>query len=134
MLQSYQRLNSGPPKSILESALIEFANPAIIRALVQGYAAEHRPYDGGLAHALRNAALGRRSVEGWTANAYEVFSVSLADLRRELFGVALAKDAQSLLAEACLVEIEELRDEHGRVDDEPRHPDISSGQPWPIIR
>ena len=55
-----RRLNSGRPKSILESALIEFANPAIIRALVQGYAAEHRPYDGGLAHALRNAALGRR--------------------------------------------------------------------------
>lgn len=31
-----RRLNSGRPKSILESALIEFANPAIIRALVQG--------------------------------------------------------------------------------------------------
>jgi hypothetical protein len=46
----------------------------------------------------------------------------------------LAEDAQSRLAEACLVEIEELRDEHGRVDDEPRHPDISSGQPWPIVR
>jgi hypothetical protein len=45
----------------------------------------------------------------------------------------LAEDAQSRLAEACLVEIEELRDEHGRVDDEPRHPDISSGQPWPIV-
>ena len=75
-----------------------------------------------------------RSVEGWTANAYEEFGVSLADLRGELFGVALAKDTQSPLAEACLVEIEELRDEHGRVDDEPRHPDISSGEPWPIIR
>jgi hypothetical protein len=51
-----------------------------------------------------------------------------------LFGLALTNDTQSRLAESCLVEIEELRDEHGRVDDEPRHPDISSDQPWPIIR
>lgn len=134
MLQRYQRMNRGRAKSILESALIELADAQVIRALVQGYAAEQRPYDGGLAHALRNAALGRRPVEGWSANVYEEFSVSLAELRRELFGLALANDATSRLAEACLVEIEELRDEHGRVDDEPRHPDISSGQSWPIVR
>jgi hypothetical protein len=134
MLQRYQRLNRGQAKSILESALIELADAPVIRALVRGYAAEHRPYDGGIAQALRNAALGRRPVEGWSANAYEEFSVSLAELRRELFGLALANDAQSRLAESCLVEIEELRDEHGRVDDEPRHPDISSGQPWPLVR
>jgi hypothetical protein len=134
MLQRYQGLNGGRAKSILESALIELADAPVIRALVRGYAADHRPYDGGLANAMRNAALGRRPVEGWSTNAYEEFSVSLAELRRELFGLALANDAQSRLAEACLVEIEELRDEHGRVDDEPRHPDISSGQPWPIVR
>jgi hypothetical protein len=133
MLQRYQRLNSGRAKSILESALIELADAQVI-ALVSGYAADHRLYDGGLAQALRNAALGRRHVEGWSADVYEEFSVSLAQLRRELFGLALANDATSRLAEACLVEIEELRDEHGRVDDEPRHPDISSGQPWPIVR
>lgn len=134
MLQRYQRLNRGRAKSIIESALIELADPPVIRALLRGYAADHQPYDGGLSHALRSAALGRRPVEGWNANAYEEFSVSLAKFRRELFGVALANDAQSRLAESCLVEIEELRDEHGRIDDEPRHPDISSDQPWPIIR
>ena len=135
MLQRYQRLGGRRAKSILEiAALIELADASIIRALIRGYAADDRSYDGGLANALRNAALGRRPVEGWSANAYEEFSVSLAELRRELFGLALANDAQSRLAEACLVEIEELRDEHGRVDDEPRHPDISSGQSWPIFR
>jgi len=134
LLQRYERLNSGRAKSILESTLIELADARVIRALVRGYAADHRPYDGGLANALRNAALGRRRVEGWSANAFEEFSVSLAELRQELFGLALANDAQSRLAESCLVEVEELRDEHGRVDDEPRHPDISSGRPWPIIR
>jgi hypothetical protein len=134
ILQGYQRLNSGRAKSILESALIELADAAVIRALVRSYAVVGRPYDGGLSHALRNAALGRRPVEGWSANAYEEFSVSLAELRKELFGLTLANDSQSRIAEACLVEIEELRDEHGRVDDEPRHPDISSGQPWPPVR
>ena len=134
MLQRYQRLNGGRAKSIFESALIELADAPVIRALVRGHATDRRPYDGGLANALRNAALGRRPVEGWSTNAYEEFSVSLAELRRELFGLALGNDPQARLAEACLVEIEELRDEHGRVDDEPRHPDISSGQPWPIIR
>jgi hypothetical protein len=134
MLQRYQRLNRGRAKSIIESALIELADPPVIRALLRGYAADHLPYDGGLSQALRSAALGRRPVEGWSANAYEEFSVSLAEFRRELFGLALANDAQSRLAESCLVEIEELRDEHGRVDDEPRHPDMSSGQPWPLVR
>jgi hypothetical protein len=134
MLQRYQGLYGGRAKSILGSALIELADALVIRTLVRGYAADHRPYDDGLANALRNAALGRRPVEGWSTNAYEEFGVSLAELRRELFGLALANDAQSGLAEACLVEVEELRDEHGRVDDEPRHPDISSGQPWPIVR
>jgi hypothetical protein len=60
MLQRYQRLNGGRAKSILESALIELADAPVIRALVRGYAADDRPYDGGLANALRNAALGRR--------------------------------------------------------------------------
>ncbi|QAU44189.1 hypothetical protein XH91_01670 [Bradyrhizobium guangzhouense] len=133
MLQRYQRLNRGRAKSTLESALIDLADAPVIRTLVRGYAADHRSYDGGLAQALRNAALGRRPVEGWIANAYEEFSVSLAELRRELFGLALASDAQSPLAKSCLIEIEELRDEHGRVDDEPRHPDISLGRSWPII-
>lgn len=35
---------------------------------------------------------------------------------------------------ARMIEIEELRDEHGRVDDKPRYPNIASGQPWPIVR
>jgi hypothetical protein len=134
MLQRYQRLNRRRAKSIIESALIELADPSVIGALLRGYAADHRPYDGGLSQALRGAALGRRPIEGWSANAYEEFSVSLTELRRELFGMVLANDAQSPLAERCLVELDELRDEYGRIDDEPRHPDISSGRPWPIIR
>ena len=88
----------------------------------------------GLSQALRRAALGQRPVEGWIAGAYEEFGVSLAELRRELFAIASANNAQSALAERCLVAIDKLRDAYGRIDDEPRHPDIASGQPWPLVR
>ena len=134
MLQRYERMNAGPAKSILKSALVELADPSIILALIRGYAADKRPYDGGLSQALRRAALGQRPVEGWIAGAYEEFSVSLAELRRELFAIASANNAQSALAERCLVTIDKLRDAYGRIDDEPRHPDIASGEPWPLVR
>ncbi len=134
MLQWYERIKACPGKSILESALVELADPSIILALIRGCAADKRPYDGGLSHALRRAALGQRPVEGWIAGAYEEFSVSLAELRRELFAMVLANNAQSALAERCLVAIDKLRDAYGRIDDEPRHPDIASGRPWPLVR
>jgi hypothetical protein len=133
MLQRYERMKACPAKSILESALVELAEPSIILSLIRGYAVDWRPYDGGLSQALRRTALGQRPVEGWIAGAYEEFSVSLAELRRELFAIALANNAQSALAERCLVAIDKLRDAYGRIDDEPRHPDIASGQPWPLV-
>ena len=134
MLQRYERMNAGPAKSILKSALVELADPSIILALIRGYAADKRPYDGRLSQALRRAALGQRPVEGWIAGAYEEFSVSLAELRRKLFAIASANKPQSALAERCLVTIDKLRDAYGRIDDEPRHPDIASGEPWPLVR
>jgi hypothetical protein len=61
------------------------------------------------------------------------FTVPLTELRRQLFGLAVAGCPQCPEAESCLVGIEELRDEHGRVDEEPRHPDIASGRAWPPL-
>jgi hypothetical protein len=60
--------------------------------------------------------------------------VSLAALREQLLGIAMASEALSTLAERCLISVEKLRDEHGRIDGEPRHPDIDSGQAWLLIR
>jgi len=133
MVQRYQRMIAGPPKSMIESALMELADPPIILALIGGYAAEGRSYDGGLSRAIRKVALGQRPVEGWAAGAYQEFSVPLTALRQQLFGIAAANEPRSALAERCLLTIEKLRDEHGRIDDEPRHPNIDSGQAWPFI-
>ncbi|WP_422762716.1 hypothetical protein [Pseudomonas viridiflava] len=35
-------------------------------------------------------------------------------------------------ASKCLSWIDDIRDRYGNVVDEPRHPDIKSGRPWPM--
>jgi hypothetical protein len=130
LLQRYERMPGGQLKAILESALAELADPEIIPALIRSYAADKKPFDGSLYKAIRDIAVGERPIAEWPG-AFEQFSVPLAALRKQLFGLFAANDAQSAVAEACLITIEELRDEHGRIDDEPRHPDIDSGRPWP---
>jgi hypothetical protein len=125
-------MDAGPARSLFESTLIELADPAVILALIGKYAAENRRYDHGMSAAIRNVALTQRTIEGWTAGAYEEFSVSLEGLRRELFAIVLANNTQSVLADECLAAFDKLRDECGRIDDEPRHPDIGSGKPWPL--
>jgi hypothetical protein len=130
MLRRYEGMSSGPPKAIIESALAELADPPIVLTLIRSYVADKRPFDGSLAKAVRDLSVGQRPVEDWPG-AYEEFSAPLTAVRKELFGMLAANDAQSMLAEACLIAIEELRDEHGRIDEEPRHPDVESGRAWP---
>jgi hypothetical protein len=134
LLQRYERMQGGRAKAILEGALGELADPETILTLIGGYAADGRAYDGGLAGAIREVALGRRPAEGWGPGAYQEFSVPLTKLRQRLFAIAVANDPRAVLAKRCLITIEKLRDEYGRIDDEPRHPDISSGIAWPLIR
>jgi hypothetical protein len=42
-------------------------------------------------------------------------------------------DTEKRLAVDCLRAIDEIRDDYGQVDSEPRHPDITTGVPWPIL-
>lgn len=130
LLQRYAAMPLGNPRAVLESILLELTDAEIVLALVRSYARHKKMYDGNIAHAIRETAVGKRPVAEWP-NAYHQFSVSLTDLRKELFAMVLANNADSTLAAACLNEIEELRDEHGRVNDEPRHPNIDSGNAWP---
>lgn len=69
--------------------------------------------------------------ENWK-DAYEVVSVPAVELRRNL--LAMTRDGGPADAAArCLSEIDEIRDRYGTPDSEPRHPDLASGKPWPII-
>jgi hypothetical protein len=42
-------------------------------------------------------------------------------------------DAEAAVAGACLTAIDELRDEYGPAGLEPRHPNIKTGRPWPVV-
>jgi hypothetical protein len=130
MLERYQMMAPGVSKGIVERALIEIVNADILMVLFRSYAADKRPFDGALREAIRNVAVGRRPAADWPG-AFEEFSVPLTALRKHLFDLMVANNEQSALAEACLIKIEKLRDRHGRIEGEPRHPDIDSGRPWP---
>ena len=91
---------------------------------------------------LKSSAVGWQTVErvvteqvpaeNW-AGAYNVVPVPAGRLRQKLF--ALTTDGGPADAAArWLRRIDCIRDEHGVPEAEPRHPDLSSGKPWPIIR
>lgn len=130
ILQRHSTMPAGKPSALLGSTLLEIADSEIVLTLVHNYARNTKPYDGNLAYAVRQTAVGKRPVTD-SSNAYYEFSVSLTDLRKELFAMILANNEESPIAAACLNEIDELRDEYGRVNDEPRHPNIDAGHTWP---
>ena len=133
LLNRYASLPPARPHSLLEAVLREIADAEIVVAFVRDYARHKRPFDGNLAYAIRETAISKRPIADWP-NAYNEFSVSLTALRKQLFAMVLENSAESTVAKACLNEIEELRDEYGRITDEPRHPDIASGHAWPLER
>lgn len=63
---------------------------------------------------------------------YEIVSIPAAELRRKL--LALTTDGGPTdIAARYLNMIDEIRDEYGLPDSEPRHPDLESGKQWPIM-
>ncbi|MEH3066077.1 MAG: hypothetical protein PGN33_26265 [Methylobacterium radiotolerans] len=82
--------------------------------------------------AVEALAVGERPATDW-AGAFERFSAPTAALRRDLFAMSQRADSFAPLAVRCLERIDRCRDEHGLVDDEPRHPDLASGFPWPPV-
>jgi hypothetical protein len=130
MITDYQRLPGSFSKSMLEDALAQAATPDALLALVHGYSAQGRAFDHRLGQAAEHLAVGRRP-SGQLAGAYELFGVPLARLRHDLFHLSLTEGAESALALRCLLVIEQVRDRHGRLDAELRHPDVDSGRPWP---
>jgi hypothetical protein len=80
---------------------------------------------------IENVVTEHRPSENWKG-AYEVVPVPAVELRRKL--LAMTTDGGPTDAAArCLNQIDKIRDEHGTPDSEPRHPDLASDKPWPII-
>ncbi len=64
-------------------------------------------------------------------NTYTQQGRSLNDARARLFHMISSDPKRSRSAFSLLTEIEVWRLEYGRPTEEPRHPDVRSGQPWP---
>jgi NACHT C-terminal Alpha/Beta 2 len=70
-------------------------------------------------------------VDGYQ-NAYSVIPVPAVELRRKL--LAMTTDGGPTdVAARWLNHIDSIRDQFGLPEGEPRHPDLSSSKPWPIM-
>lgn len=65
--------------------------------------------------------------------AFDVLPVAATSIRKRL--LAMTEDGEPTDSAArCLRQIDSMRDELGIPEAEPRHPDLASGKPWPILR
>lgn len=95
-----------------------------------------------LENEMKRSFLGLRAIERVVAqhvpiekrqNAYNIVPVPCAELRRKLLSMTSGDDAATDAAARCLNEIDRIRDDYGNPIGEPRHPDLASGKPWPVI-
>ena len=127
----YANAEVGMARDLMEDVLAEVPDEEVILSIIRVcVGVGHTFRQSNLQTALRNLAVGRRPADDWPG-AFQEFSISLAGLRKKLFQLTLASNQEAMLARACLNYIEKLRDEHGRINDEPRHPDIRAGGQWP---
>ena len=129
--RQYDAASDGLASELLEGAIAEGADETGVLILVQNHARRGKPYSGSIEAAIRHAVVGERPSQDWTG-ASELFAIAVPSLRKKLFGMIQGDTPESQLAWRCLTRIDELRDEYGPVESEPRHPDIESGRPWPI--
>jgi hypothetical protein len=117
---------------VLEYAIAEAPDDEGILLIIRAYARQEKRELAALEPAIRHLAVGQRPSETFRG-AVEQFSIDVADVRRRLFALVLRGDAEAQLAGDCLTLIDELRDEHGSAESEPRHPDITADRPWPTV-
>lgn len=132
----YERFPSvadGPAKPVLEHAIADAADVEGVLLLVRDGAVQDKRFLATtLYSALRHVLVGQTPME--VSGMQQRYSLPAPLLRRELFKVVVnGNAAESRLAIECLTTIDEIRDDYGHVDAEPRHPNIAMGVPWPQI-
>jgi len=127
----YDSASGGIARELLEGAIAEGADETGVLVLVQNHARRCEPYSGSIEAAIRHAVVGEQPSQDW-AGTSELFGIAVPSLRKKLFGMIQGDAPDAQLAWRCLTRIDQLRDEYGPVESEPRHPDIESGRPWPI--
>ncbi len=131
--ERFPRVADSPAKSILEYAIANAADADGLLLLVRVGAAQDKRFRGtALYTALRHVLVGQTPIE--SSGMQQLYSLPAPELRKGLFDMVVnGNGAESRLATECLTAIDEIRDDYGHVDSEPRHPNIAMGVPWPQI-
>ena len=119
-------------ESFIEQTLAKVADVKTILTMINRYVKQRRSFDSNLETAIESIVLEKRSSPDWEG-AFEIHGVEATDLRNKLFNLTYSDNPAAHLAAICLNRIDELRDEHGCLDMEPRHPNIETGLPWVFI-
>lgn len=117
-------------RHLVAGALKHFITPSdasAVFALVR--VGENDPIDAGLLSAVESLGLEHIPIAG--SKAYELEPTDLSGWRKLLFQEVRTQGQKAQLAKTLLDMIDRKRDEYGHPLEETRHPDISSGQPWP---
>jgi hypothetical protein len=129
IIDRYRSASGNKVRGVLEMAMGDLSDEEVFLALFEGHLGRPHAHHG-LSHAIRTLAVGSKPCDTF-AGAFEEFGLPLTELRARLFAMTSGNNERAQLAKQCLIEIEEHRDDRGRVSNEPRHPDISSGRSWP---
>ena len=131
--QKFQSLNDGLARSVLEYAITEAADTEGVLLLTREGAARDKPFRStALDTALRNVLVVQTPVG--SSGIQQLHSLPVPELRKGFFDMVVnGNTAEAQLASKCLQAIDEIRDDYGYVDSEPRHPDIATGIPWPLL-
>ena len=124
-------MEEGAIASAIERALSMLSDTESILSLVHYYARTGQSGHG-LYMSLRKVAVNERPSAQFSG-AVTLFPVPVDELRRQLFSLALTQTSEAGVARQCLTLIDGIRDEYGYPESEVRHPDIRSGQPWPLL-
>jgi hypothetical protein len=132
--RQYRDSPPGTLRSILEMTIAEDASDDGIMTLVAVNASEGRHLRAtSLPSALQNLLVGRRNSSSFRGM-QEMYGLPAGDIRRRLFYVVLTgTPAEVSLATSCLDEIDEIIDRYGAGESDRRHPDITTGKPWPSL-
>jgi NACHT C-terminal Alpha/Beta 2 len=121
---------SGKSRAMLEHLFGEIGDDEDLVAMVRKYAANGQRYDQRMDKAVYAVAVQEIPVSDGS-NSYNIHPASVGAVRKTLFGMLDEKTGEAALAKQCLSTIDHLRDEHGIAANDPRHPDVMSGKPWP---
>jgi NACHT C-terminal Alpha/Beta 2 len=129
-----KRYESAPAKgegrAMLEHLFGEIGDEDDLVAMVKKYAANSQAYDQRMSGAVRAVAV-REVPVSESSNTFNIHPASVGSVRKTLFGLLVGEGNESELAKRCLAAIDRLRDEYGIAANDPRHPDVMSGKPWP---